>query len=220
MENVSLTGIRRAVKGTKACHRLRHQGQVPGNVHGHGKESLAIQVPVDQVRNVVRTDAHIMTLLLDGAEESVLLKEVQFDHMGDLVLHVDFERVAMDEEVLVEVNVVSKGHAPGTDAGGVLQHALRVLPINCLPANIPQSIVVDVSKLQLNEVIHVRDLQLPAGVRTEAAPDLVVFQVRPPLEEKPAEEAAVEQPTEPELIRPEGRGEKEGEEEEAEEKKK
>jgi large subunit ribosomal protein L25 len=126
----------------------------------------------------------------------------------------------MDQELKISVPVVARGHAPGVEKeGGVLEQLVRELEVICLPSKIPASIVVDVSSLALGQAVHIREMVLPEGVRTSAEPGLVVFHVARPQEEvvvAPAEEG----PTEPELIRPPGRGEEEAAEGEVKEEKK
>tara|TARA_B100000949_G_scaffold202633_1_gene191213 strand:- start:262 stop:909 length:648 start_codon:yes stop_codon:yes gene_type:complete len=213
MEEVALAVEKRTETGRRACRHLRNSGMTPANLYGHGGENVAIKANTDLLVEWVRSDAQILSLDLEGQEEIVLIKEVQFDHLGDDVLHVDFTRVAMDEEITVTVSIDTKGRAPGVELDdGVLGQPLRDLEVICLPGNVPNSIIVDISELQLQDSVSVGDLELPEGVRSEVDPLLMVIQVNPPIEEEEEEgEEDLETPIEPELIRPEGREESEEE---------
>ena len=148
----------------------------------------ALAANTDLLVEWVRSDAQILSLDLEGQKENVLIKEVQFDHLGDDVLHVDFTRVAMDEEITVTVSIDTKGRAPGVELDdGVLGQPLRDLEVICLPGNVPDSIIVDISELQLQDSVSVGDLELPEGVRSEVDPLLMVIQVNPPIEEEEEE---------------------------------
>jgi large subunit ribosomal protein L25 len=141
----------------------------------------------------------------------VLVKEVQYDHLGAEVIHVDFARVSLDEKVKVTVRIELKGTPKGEADGGVLQQVLPTLEIECLVTEIPDAIRHIVTELALNEVLHVRDLKLPPGVRAIQDPDLIVATVRE-IVEAAATEPAEGEAAEPELI---GRKPAEGEEEAA-----
>jgi large subunit ribosomal protein L25 len=162
----------------------------------------------------------VVDLQTDGKTEKALIKEVQWDHLGKEVLHVDFARVAADERVVVSVPIEIKGAAVGVTAGGgVLDQPMHILSIECLAIAVPDSIRVNVGDLQLGQAIHVRELVMPEGVKATADAEAVEVQViaklvEPEPEAAPAAAAAPEQ-TEPEVIR----RERPTEEEEAETKK-
>src|SRR5262249_47728839 len=133
------------------------------------------------------------------------------------ILHVDFNRVSVDERIRVTVPVQIKGTAPGIAAGGVLNQALHTLDIECMAIAVPDAIRVNVHELQLDQAIHVREIHVPEGIKVYTDPDAIVVQIAKPLEEAPAPAAAapVEGPAEPEVI---GRKVAEEKEEEAEKK--
>ena len=154
--------------------------------------------------------AHLFDLALDGKSEKVLVKEVQFDHLGIEVIHVDFARVSLDEKVKVNVPVELKGTPKGEADGGVLQQIINSLEVECLVTEIPEVIRHLVSEMALNDVVHIRDLKLPEGVRVLQDGDLIVATVKEILEVVVA--APEEGAAEPEVI---GRKLAEGEEGEA-----
>jgi large subunit ribosomal protein L25 len=124
---------------------------------------------------------------------------VQYDHLGLEVIHVDFARVSLDEKVEVTVPVELKGEPKGEKDGGVLQQIINELEVECLVTDIPDRIVHNVSEMALDDVLHIKDLQLPSGVRVLQDGELIVAQVREIKEEEVAP-AAVEGEAEPEVI--------------------
>jgi large subunit ribosomal protein L25 len=153
-------------------------------------------------------------LAVDGKNENVLIKDVQYDHLGIEVLHVDFARVDLNERVEVTVPLVLKGEPKGTEEGGVLQQIVADLEIECLVTQIPDEIRYNVSEMGLDSVLHIKDLQLPEGVKALQEPDLIVATVKEIVEE--AAEAAEAGEAEPEVI---GKKAEEGEAAEGAEKK-
>jgi large subunit ribosomal protein L25 len=145
-----------------------------------------------------------------------LVRDVQWDHLGKEIIHLDFCRVDANERVTTTVPITITGSAPGLHEGGMLELPVHTLSIECLVTQIPDAIRVDVSELHIGGMIHVRDLKLPEGVTVEDDADQVVAHlVLRKVEAEPAPAAAVEGATaEPEVI---GRKEKK-EEEEAEKK--
>ena len=141
-----------------------------------------------------------MELEIDGQTRTALVQEVQHAPVGNNVLHIDFHAVSMDETLEAEVPLEPMGVANGVkNFGGLLEQNLRALAIECLPRDLPDRIVVDVSALNIGDSIHVRDLQLPPGVTTRVQLDLTAFSVlAPAVEEEPV--AAVATAAEPEVI--------------------
>jgi large subunit ribosomal protein L25 len=217
MANQNLAAEMREVSGTKECRRLRSEGKTPAVIYGRGKGTLSLSVDADELQRLVSGDAHVLDLSLGSDVENVVIKSLQRDYLHDSLLHVDFERIAMDEEISASVSIETKGESIGVvQDQGILQFAHREVEVIALPANIPSSLVVDISGLQINDMIHVKDIEMPEGVRTEVDPEGVIIHVSPPrmLEEEEETEGEDLAQAEPELIRPEGRKEEEEEEEE------
>src|SRR3989440_6175319 len=185
--------------GSRANKRLRDSGQLPGVIYGHKEAVVPVTLPKKEVINHLNHGAHLFNLALDGKNETVLVKEVQYDHLGADVLHVDFARVSLDEKVEVTVPLELKGEPKGEADGGVLQQILSQLEVECLVTDIPEIIRHNVSEMKLNDVLHIKELQLPPGVRVLQDEDLIVATVREIVEEAPTE--AVEAgAAEPEVI--------------------
>lgn len=196
---------KRVERGRLACRKLRRTGKVPAVLYGRGQEVIPVSVAMGDLRTVLRFETPIVELELDERRENVLIKDVQYDFLGEEVLHVDFTRVSMDEEVQISVPIEARGRPVGLEEGGVMEQTIKELQVNCFPNNIPTSLSLDVSALKIGDSLHVRDLVLPPGVRTEVSPDLVVFLVDRPREEEVAAVTEEKERLEPELIRPEGR---------------
>lgn len=198
------------------ARRLRRQGLVPGVVYGHKEETIPVSLPAEELEKALRHGTRVMDIKVRGKVEKTLVREIQWDHLGKELLHVDFGRVSADERVTVTVPLVIRGTAPGIAAGGVLDQPLHAISVECLVTAVPESIRVNVGELQLGQVIHLKELALPPGVVAKGDPETVVVHVTLKQVE-PAPGAAPAVPTaeqaEPEII---GRKEKAAEEEEAE----
>jgi large subunit ribosomal protein L25 len=198
--------------GSRANKRLRDTGFIPGVIYGHKEAVVPVTLPKKEVVNHLEHGAHVFNVALDGKSETVLVKEVQYDHLGIEVIHVDFARVSLDEKVEVTVPLELKGEPKGEADGGVLQQILAELEIECLVTEIPDAIRHNVSEMALNDVLHIRDLKLPPGVRVLQDEDLIVATVKEIVEEAAPLAAAEEGAAEPEVI---GRKLEEGAEGEA-----
>ncbi len=213
-DSVTLAAEKREGRGTRAAERLRKQGRVPAVVYGHKEATVSLSVGRDDLLSALRHGARVVDLKTDGSAETALIREVQWDHLGKEVLHVDFARVSKDERIQIEVRIELRGTAPGVTAGGVLDQPLHAVEVECLAVSIPESIRVNVGELQMDGAIHVRELHLPEGVVALTDPDAVVVHVTAKQVEPEAAAAAAPAAgtAEPEVI---GRkaGEEEGEEE-------
>ena len=202
----------RAKHGTNAAKQLRKKGLVPAVIYGHGEGTASLSVPGDVLYKAIRQGVRIFDVTVNGAMQKALLRDVQWDHLGQAVLHADFYRVSADETITLEVRIELRGTAPGVLAGGVLVQPIHSLSVECLVVAIPESIRVSLAELQLNQAIHVRDLTLPEGVKVKNEPDAIVVQVsQKVVEEEAAPAVLATDGTEPEVI---GQKEKEAAEEE------
>lgn len=198
--------------GSRAARNLRKEGRIPVVLYGHGEATVSLSLPGDELEKALRHGVHVVDLQVNGGTEKALIREVQWDHLGRHVLHVDFARVSADERVVVTVPLEIRGTPVGLSTGGVLDQPLHSLEVECPVVAVPETIRVNVSELKLGDALHVRELVLPEGVKAMAGPDVVVVHVT--LKQAPVEEAAAPAPTEgtePEVI-----GRKAAEAEEAE----
>lgn len=206
----AIQATRRDVRGTRAARRLRAAGQVPAVLYGHGEPPVSLSLNEAELRSLVRHGGHgLLEVAVDGATETVVIKELQYDHLGSAIYHVDFARVSADERVSISVPVVLKGAAPGVKAGGVLEHSMHEIEMECAASNLVEQIVVNVNDLQLDAEITVADLVLPPGATPLVDGDRTVVRVVKVQigEEETAEAAGAG--VEPELIRPEKKADEE-----------
>jgi large subunit ribosomal protein L25 len=230
-----LDAVKRTTRGKNEARRLRAAGKIPAVVYGAQKEGDAartVEVAVDpkSLMRILHSGSGVNTLItlkMDGEGESrVLVKEFLVDPMTSHLMHADFYRVNMDRRIQVTVQVVVKGEARGVKVeGGVLEILHREVELECLPAEIPSAIEIDVTNLGLNDAIHLRDVTANATWTPISDTDMMIVHVIMPraVEEPAAAEAAVATPAAPTTAEPEvikkGKTEKEGEEPAAKDKK-
>jgi large subunit ribosomal protein L25 len=189
--------------GTRVARRLRAKGRIPAIIYGHKQTPQPITISRDDVWQMIKHSTHLAELRFGETTEMVLVRHVQWDHLGKEIIHLDFARVSADESIQTEVPLALHGTAQGVAEGGVLEQPIHSVTVTCRANAIPNSIRIEVGGLGLNQAVHVRDLVLPEGVTVNADPDLllvhvVVRMVAP--EPAPAEAAATETTAEPELI--------------------
>jgi large subunit ribosomal protein L25 len=177
MESVTLATKSREGRGKRTARHLRKEGLIPAVLYGHKKEVVAVALSAEELHSAIRHHARVMDLSIGGTSETAVIQDVQYDHLGKDILHVDFKRVSKDERIVVSVVIELKGTAPGMSAG-VLEQPLHELEVECLAIAIPESIKCVISTLQLGEAIHVRDLTAPEGVKILNAPDAIVVQIK------------------------------------------
>ena len=209
--DATLEAVRRNSVGKNEANRLRQTGRIPAVVYGEARETHSIAVDPKALLKILRSQSGVNTLIslkLEGAAETkVLVREYQIHPVERSLLHADFYYVAMDKVLRVTVPVHLTGEAKGVKAeGGIVDFVHRDIVVECLPADIPEHIVVDISNLGLHDGVRVRDL--PAG-KWKAVSDadmLLVHVVPPKAEPEPvaADAAAAATPTapaEPEVIK-------------------
>jgi len=215
METAILHATKREQLGSNSALRLRRAGDLPVVLYGHRRDTVHLSVPLKEVQHVIHAGTRMVTVDIGGAQEPALLREIQYDAMGDHLLHVDLARIALDEKVTVTVPVELHGLAKGAVAGGTLAHLVQDIEVTCLPMDIPEKIRVEVAHLEIGQMLCVRDIKAPGGVQFVLDPETpVVIVHQPSAEQEAAPVEGVEQVAEPELI---GRrvaedGEEEGEE--------
>jgi len=163
-QTAQITAKTRSELGSRANKRLRDAGLLPGVIYGHKEAIVPVTLPRKEVVNFLNHGTHLFEVGLDGKKETVLIKEVQYNHLGNEVIHVDFARVSLDEEVEVTVPLELKGEPKGEKDGGVLQQIINELELKCKVTDIPDVIRHDVSEMALNDVVHIKDLKLPPNV--------------------------------------------------------
>lgn len=198
----------RETRGTRRSRRLRDSGKIPAVLYGHKQETVWLTLPAEQLDAAVRHGARLVQL--SGAvSEQAFIRELQWDTWGKQILHVDLARISAHEKVKVTVPVELRGMAPGVKEGGIIEHQLHDVEIECEATEIPERLAVNINHLGLNESITADQIELPPTARLLIDADSVVVQCVVPTE-APEVEAPAAGEAEPEVIR--RRPEEEGEE--------
>ena len=196
----------RAATGRNAVKKIKAAGFVPAVIYGAKDASLNLQIverELSQLLGHATSESVLVEVnIKDGGTKTALISEVQHHPVSGAILHLDLHAISMDEVLTVEVNVETIGEPVGvTTGGGVLEVTLRTLEIECLPGDLPESITVDVSKLEIGDSVHVGSLTLPKGVTVLNDPELTVAHVAPPtVEEEPAAPSEAPAGAQPEVI--------------------
>ncbi|MBK9388538.1 MAG: 50S ribosomal protein L25 [Planctomycetes bacterium] len=178
MEIISIKATKREKVGTRAAMRERSEGRVPAVIYGHGKTPEHVTIDAHQFGQAIKHHARVFRID-DGVRESfpALLKQLQWDALGEYPMHADFTRLEAGEKVRVGVPIHYVGHAKGLAAGGRLNTPIQELQIECDPAAIPDHIEVVVTSLEIGQAIHIAELAMPAGVRAIGDATIVVCNV-------------------------------------------
>lgn len=210
MERVPIQAQVREGKGKGVARSLRREERVPAVLYGRDCPSQKIVIEEKELKKGLNRNVIIDLFIGDEKPRTVIFKDLQRDVLKGEILHVDFQQISLDEKITTMVYISIEGVAPGTREGGVLQQMMREVEIECLPTDIPEHIVVDISSLGVNESITIGDLQLSEGITMISPPDDVVATIVVPTDE--IEEEDVEE----EIIQPEVIGEEPEEEDEEE----
>ena len=209
--DATLQAEKRDGRGKNEARRLRASGRIPAVVYG-AEKGKAVEIAVDPkiLMRILHSESGVNTLIglkVDGGDTRVMVKEYQIDPIDHKLLHADFYQVAMDKALTVTVPLLMKGEAPGVkQQGGIVDFVNREIEIECLPGDIPENIVVDISELMLNQGVRVRDLHTE-GAKWKPVTDgdlMIVHVVALKVEEPAATEpvvGATAAPAEPEVIK-------------------
>ena len=211
-----LKGKIREVRGTAANRRLRQEGFLPGIIYGR-QDPVSVQVVPKELRHLV--EAHgvnsLIHLSIEGdsvPKRTVIIKDHQEHPVRDGWVHVDFYEVDMTEKIKTWVPIVLEGHSPAEKLGGIVHQTLNELQIRCLPGDILQQVTVDMSKVEMDQVVHVSDLELPDTVEVTDDPEESVVSIHEVKEEEVALPEEGEEGAEAAVAEEgEGEGEAEGE---------
>lgn len=185
MANIlDLTAQSRQRSGTSSVRRMRKEGLVPAVLYGRKTESANLKVDSKTFRALMKDSASdnvLVNLKIDETRvQLALVQNVQHDHLKGGILHIDFHAVAMDELIHAQAPIEVIGDAEGVKAGGQLDIMLHSIEIHCLPKDLPEKIVCDVTNLGMGQSIHIRDLVLPAGVSVHLDGDVLVLAITEP----------------------------------------
>jgi len=187
MAEILIEAAPREAGSSNEARRMRRDRKLPAVVYGGGKKSHTITLDPGEIVSILKSESGQNTIfklkIADGSAENVMIFDVQIDPIKRSLVHADLLRIAMDVAIEVSVPLQIVGEAAGVIEGGVLDHSLRELVVSCLPTDIPESIEVDVTDLEMNESIKVEDIQVPANVIVVTEADRSVASVVPPVSE-------------------------------------
>ncbi len=209
MEQVKLGAKARKEIGKAQIKQSRLKGSIPAVVYRKGENSTPLFLDLKAMEKALHTSAGenvIINLKIDGGEKAkektCIIKEIQRKPIGGSLLHVDFNEISLTEAIKVSVPLAAKGEAAGVKQdGGVLEHLLWEIQVECLPTEIPQKLEVDVANLKIGDALFVKDIIAPKGVKILNDPEVRIFAIEKPVEIKPEEIAPEAAPTEPEVLK-------------------
>ena len=191
METTTLQAEVRDSRGKGPARRLRAQGQIPGVFYGPGLEPTPLTLSPKELEKALRGERGrnvVFKLSVGGKDELAMVKDVTIDPVSRELLHVDLYRIFEDKVLEIDVPFHTHGRAQGVVMGGVLNVTRRTLPLRATPANIPVSINVDVTHLNLKDTISVEQVEFPEGVECTLAPKLTLAIILEPRKALAAEE--------------------------------
>ena len=204
MEKTKLKASERRDFSKSTTKRMRKEGVIPGVFYSKNNKPLHIDVQDTTINPLVFTSkTHLISLELEGHEEyECIIKAIQFDPVTDKVIHFDLLGLTKGETIVLQIPVQLVGSPIGVKEGGIIQHVMHKVEVECLPRNIPEHIVVDVTNLKLGDSIHIGDLNIENIEFTDPKESLIVQVTHPKIKEEvaPAVEGVGEEPKEPEVI--------------------
>ncbi len=199
MELLELTASIRKTRGKGISRALRREGSIPGVLYGPKSEPIAISVNTLDIEKILKhsgSNQAPLNLTLQNGEaikKTAMIKDLQLHPVSRRFLHIDLYEVAMDKKIYVKVPVVLTGLAKGTEAGGTLQLIRREIDVLCFPLDIPESIILDVSEMQIGDSIHVEDIPVSDTLEIIADTNFTVVTVSGAMMEEVAEEGEAEE---------------------------
>ncbi|KAA1036176.1 50S ribosomal protein L25/general stress protein Ctc [Macrococcus equipercicus] len=188
----SLNSVTREGKQTKsALNQLRHEGKIPAVVYGYGAENTSVYVAEKEFGKVIREVGRngVIELNVDSQPVKVMVSDYQVNPLKNQITHIDFLAINMKAELTVDVTVTLIGEAAGAAEGGVVQQPLFTVSVTATPDDIPETIEVDVTSLNIGDVVTVGDLRTGRNFTINNEDDETVVSVVPPTVEEPAEDA-------------------------------
>ncbi|MBN1391419.1 MAG: 50S ribosomal protein L25 [Sedimentisphaerales bacterium] len=195
-----LKAEKREQTGSSSAAKMRKSGRIPAVVYGHKEEPAAISLDAHTLIEGLHHGHRVMDVQIGKKQEKVIVKDMQYDHLGRDIIHVDLMRVDVSEKIEVSVPIEIKGVAKGTHEGGVIEVHTDHLEVECLVTEIPKSIVVNVKDIGVGEAVHASDVELPAGVKLVSDPEILLLACNVVAEVKTTEELEAEMPAVPEVI--------------------
>jgi len=196
----------RIPEGKNANRRIRKSGKIPAVIYGPGKEPAVLTLDPGDIKAVLRTETGqntIFTVNIENAgQRSAMVKDYQLDPLKGKLIHVDLLEIAMDRLLTLMVDIELTGEPQGVKIdGGTLDFVTRAIEIECMPADIPEAIKLDVGALRVNDHIRAKDVNLGDKVRIITDPDVVIAMISPPQKAAASADAEAAAAPEPEVIK-------------------
>ncbi len=187
MAKSTLKAKKRSTLGKRSTKALRREGNIPAVIYSKGNEAVPLELNPKDIKAAFATDAGRNTLIdmeIEGEDNKEhklsILRDMQMDYLTNTALHLDFIELDMKEKIEVKVPIVFTGRAQGVKEGGILEELIREISVECVPADIPDTIEHDVTELGLEDGVQIKDLVLPDGVESIGNPDDTVAMVHVP----------------------------------------
>ncbi len=180
-------------KGSSSARRTRLKDQIPAVLYHSGLDAISLSVDKKELYKALKTGQVIFEVTVKDENQFVLVKDVQYHPVYDNIMHIDFQKVKEDEKISLEVPLRVTGEAEGVQVGGILVQIINTITVKCKPTTIPEALIIDVTDLELNSSLFVKDIQLAADVEIITAEDLAVVSVQEPKKEEEIVEEIVEE---------------------------
>lgn len=182
--------------------KIRNEGNIPAVIYGQKIESLPVHVNSQELVKLIREVGRngVISLDVDGKKHNVILSDYQSDPLRNEIIHADFLAVDLSSEITVDVNVVLLGEAAGEKEGGVIQQTLHEVSVTATPNNIPQSIEVNISELQVGDTIAISDIKAGSNYEINNEEDEVIVTILPPQQEEEISTGEEQEPGTPENL--------------------
>jgi large subunit ribosomal protein L25 len=212
-KTIALKAKLRPAVGSQHARVLRADGRMPAVVYGHKEEPVAIALNLHDFTEHLHHGHRVFTVDLGDKTETLLVKALQYDHLGKYVIHADFVRVDLEEKVKVTVPIEQRGTAEGTHQGGIIDELLDHVEIECKVTEIPETIVVSITDVEVGQSLNAGEISLPDGIKLVTDPNALILHCHLVAAAKSTEESEEELPSEPEVITEKAEETEEGESE-------
>ncbi|MHC4573428.1 MAG: 50S ribosomal protein L25 [Planctomycetota bacterium] len=199
-KTLMLKAERREQTGSRSAARLRKNGRIPAIIYGHKQEPAAISLDAHHLVEGLHHGRRLIDVQVGKKNEKLLIKDLQYDHLGKNVIHADLMRVDVRETVRVTVPIELKGTAQGAHEGGIVEEHADHLEVECKVTDIPEAIVVSVKELGVGDTLHAGEVELPENVKLMSDPSTLVVTCSLLAAAKTTEELEAEIPAAPEVI--------------------
>ncbi len=199
-DTVVLNAEVRKDSGTKYAKVLRKSGKLPAIVYGHKKDTVALAFNAHDFVTALHHGNRLFDVKMGDEIETMLVKAVQYDHLGKDIIHTDLVRVDLAERVKVTVPIELYGTSAGSHEGGIIDEHLANLEIECTVASIPEFIEISIKELGIGDVVHAKDIKLPDGAKLITDPEALMLTCHLVAAAKSTEELEEDMPVAPEVI--------------------